>query len=110
MAPGPEGETMFEHLGPSDSECDAPPYPIVQAAARIGIRSPEDVRWVRLSHHIPGSLASGLRKRSATGLTCSCGQPLRHLQHVTFTFNTGATMSYVMDQYCRCRTVFWEEE
>jgi len=34
-------------LGPILIDCDAPPYAIVQACERRGLRSPLDVRWCR---------------------------------------------------------------
>ena len=43
---------MANPLGPIEIDCDAPPYAIVRACQRIGIRTPEDVRWARLSHFL----------------------------------------------------------
>ena len=39
----------FSRLGPLEVMCDAPSYKVVQACRRVGVRSPEDVRWCRLS-------------------------------------------------------------
>jgi hypothetical protein len=43
---------MSQQLGPLEVICDAPPYPIVQACNAIGIETPEDVRWSRMSRYI----------------------------------------------------------
>ena len=39
---------MSSKLGPLEVVCDAPPYCIVRACHLIGLRKPEDVRWLRL--------------------------------------------------------------
>jgi hypothetical protein len=112
---------MFSHLGPLDIECDCPPYVVVQASRRIGVRTPEDVRWCRLNHFlaeppswrqllslegIKSALGLGDRRKSKT---CICGQPLPCLARYAFTYSTGAEASYLLGQCGRCRTVFWEE-
>ena len=43
---------MFDHVGPLEVECDAPCYAAVQASSAIGIQTPEDVRWCRVSHYL----------------------------------------------------------
>ncbi len=40
---------MSSRLGPLEVECDAPPYSVVCACRDLGLQSPEDVRWRRLS-------------------------------------------------------------
>jgi hypothetical protein len=108
-------------LGLLTVECDCPPYAIVAAAQRVGIREPEDVRWSRLSHHLnePPSwreLLSLHGLRTALGFArrrdcrnCVCGQPMPCLAQYAFTYNTGTEESYLLGQCGRCRTVFWEE-
>jgi hypothetical protein len=112
---------MFSRLGPLSIDCDCPPYPVVEASQRIGIRRPEDVRWCRLSHYLtePPAWRDLLRLESwkyLLGLSdrrrsrsCVCGQPLPCLARYAFTYNTGARESYLLGQCGRCRTVYWEE-
>jgi hypothetical protein len=112
---------MFSRLGPVEIECDCPPYAVVQASQRIGLRTPEDVRWCRLGHFlrepptwrelfslegIKGVLGMRDRRKAKT---CVCGQPLPCLARYAFTYNTGVEESYLLGQCGRCRTVFWEE-
>jgi hypothetical protein len=101
-----------------DNSCDAPPYPIVQACRRIGIRRPEDVRWCRLqqSRHvgIPEFLrlqfwTKWLGSSAPRNPRCSCGQVLPEPVRCTFTFATGDEVDYVIGQCRRCQTVFWDE-
>jgi hypothetical protein len=40
---------VSDSSGPTEVDCDAPPYAIVRACARLGFRSPPDVRWRRLT-------------------------------------------------------------
>jgi hypothetical protein len=112
---------MSKHLGPIEVECDAPSYPVVQSSRRCGIVSPEDVRWTRLSRFLleraaigqgslwgaPWNLFSARTHPAAR--TCSCGQPLPELRRVTFSFDTGVSLSYALGQCPCCRTVFWDE-
>lgn len=109
---------MANQLGPIEINCDAPPYRIVQASARIGIRFPEDVRWCRLSHLLgsstgwrqllqqPGLLFGG---GLPGGGTCCQGKPLPVLEQYTFTFVNGREVSYFLGQCPRCRAVYWED-
>lgn len=111
---------MFSRLGPIDVQCDAPSYPIVQACRRVGIETPEDVRWCRLSHFLsqsPGwkglfhvetwkTLLGGQR---SVEKTCSCGGHLPGLDRVTFTLRSGSEISYLIGQCRACRSVFWED-
>lgn len=110
---------MSSQLGPIEVHCDAPAYPVVRACRRIGIRTPEDARWCRLSHFL--TEAGGwkglfhpltwkkLLGRDPDEKTCSCGARLPILEKVTFTFTTGREESYLLGQCGHCRTVFWEE-
>jgi hypothetical protein len=115
-----EEAAMPNQLGPIEISCDAPPYHIVRACHIIGIQTPEDVRWCRISHVLSASL--GLRdllklqpwkvfsvvNQPGQG-TCSCRQPLPTLERYTFTLITGHEVSYLLGQCSRCRTVYWEE-
>jgi hypothetical protein len=108
------------HLGPIDICCDAPPYSIIQACQRVGIKTPEDVRWCRMTHLDSGDFAKeepanvrawkyflgmGAGSRGA----CSCGERLPNLEKCTFTFITGRELSYYLGQCQRCRSVYWDE-
>jgi hypothetical protein len=110
---------MSSPLGPVEICCDAPPYAVVQACRHVGIQSPEDVRWLRMSafrgrqdrrHQGPSLLFwkvlwdAGKR----TDTTCTCGAPLPELRLVVVTFNTGYEASYLLGQCGRCRTVYWD--
>jgi hypothetical protein len=107
-------------LGPIEVTCDAPPYRIVQACRRIDIRSPEDVRWLRLSEF--RRLSEGNRqgpsspwwktlwgKGRRAERTCTCGAPLPCMSLFVFSLSTGAEIPYSLGQCARCRTVFWDE-
>jgi hypothetical protein len=107
-------------LGPLEIVCDAPPYSIIQACQRIGIKTPEDVRWCRMTHFCYGDTAEDdpLRVQAwklflgmgrAGKAACNCGQKLPSLEKCTFTFLTGRELSYYIGQCPRCRTVYWDE-
>lgn len=113
---------MSIQLGRINICCDAPPYAIVQATRLIGILTPEDVRWCRLSHYLHRSagwrelvsrrwwqrtLASWWGREEKT---CSCGQPLPKLERYTFTYVESEENTYQIGQCPRCYTVFWEED
>ena len=110
---------MASQLGPLEVECDAPSYAVVRACRSIGVHSPEDVRWCRLSHYLSQGGWKGLfqaltwNNLLGRGETdekcCSCGVGLPLLEKVTFTFTSGRQESYLMAQCQRCGTVFWEE-
>ena len=112
---------MTNHLGPIDISCDAPPYPIVQACKTIGIRTPEDVRWVRMSHFTEAQQAAEVSQprqisKKILGLlsgekvsTCGCGERLPKLGKYRFTFSTGEELYFLLGQCGRCRGVYWEE-
>ena len=109
---------MCGRLGALEIECDAPPYAVVRACRRLGVRSPEDVRWCRigrlLDRHAGGWLLGPLAwwrrwlSRRHEWPACDCGQPLPAPARYTFTFNTGEEADFVLAQCPRCRTVFWE--
>ncbi|HZU38628.1 MAG TPA: hypothetical protein VFA18_22065 [Gemmataceae bacterium] len=102
---------MSEQFGPLEVECDAPSYAVVRACSELGIQTPEDVRWCRLSHWLNGP--HGLQRllqakgRSAER-QCLCGSSLPHMQGYLFTFNTGKEVFYLLGQCSRCHTVFWD--
>ena len=110
---------MSAQWGPLEIDCDSPPYSIVRACTRIGVRAPEDVRWCRLSGvqepatgwrqfiRSPWKLLGGIA--GAHGRNCVCGQELPHLDEYTFTMISGTEKSYLLGQCDSCRTVFWEE-
>ena len=111
---------MPNQLGPLEVNCDAPPYNIVRACHMIGMRSPEDVRWSRLSQFLnpnPGwreflkhqSWKMLLGATQPESGTCVCGQQLPVLERYTFTLISGNQNSYFIGQCSRCLTIFWEE-
>jgi len=110
---------MSNHLGPLQVECDAPPYPIVRACRRLGMNTPEDVRWShngRRSQRSQGwiqffsPLWGHLMGREPMERTlCVCGWPLPLLENYSFTFLSGEQVEYEMGQCPRCRTIHWEK-
>ena len=111
---------MSSRLGPLEVDCDAPPYTVVSACRELGLESPEDVRWQRVSRFHqrretltsifgPGSWASLLGGRNGHDSKCSCGHALPALESCTFLFRSGKTKAYLLGQCGRCRTIFWEE-
>jgi hypothetical protein len=76
--------------------CNAPPYPIVQAAVAFGIERPEDCRWEPMVLN--------------EGLSCSCGEPLPlKLPLYRFTYSTGDEVLYAVHQCNCCKRVYWNE-
>jgi len=111
---------MSSRLGPLAVECDAPQYTVVRACREIGLDSPEDVRWRRMSNfrqrrevlsNLFGSRVwEGLfGGKEAPAITCTCGQLLPTLETCSFLFASGRTQAYNLGQCRRCRTIFWEE-
>jgi hypothetical protein len=109
---------MANQLGPLEVNCDAPSYNIVRACHMIGIRSPEDVRWSRLSQFANTGWRSAFKNQTWKGLlgmvhaehlTCHCGQKLPVLEKYTFTLISGNQSSYFIGQCGRCLSVYWEE-
>jgi hypothetical protein len=109
---------MPNRLGPLEVHCDAPPYNIVRACNMIGMQSPEDVRWCRLSQLVGAQ--AGWREvlkqqswRALLGMTqpeygvCRCGQKLPILERYTFTLISGNQTSYFIGQCSRCHSVYW---
>jgi hypothetical protein len=112
---------MSNRPQPLEIDCDAPPYSIVRACHRIGIRSPEDVRWCRL-RHAPGRRPGRPRElfnlqawKAFLGIdeaerpACSCGQALPKMEMYTFTLLSGRQRHYFLGQCARCLCVYWEE-
>jgi len=115
----PQESAVPEQLGPLEITCDAPPYLIVQACHQVGIESPQDVRWCRVSHLL-GSVGWQELLRSASGaivwrirfpqaMKYCCGLVLPDLEKTTFVLSTQREVSYLLGQCPRCHTVFWEE-
>jgi hypothetical protein len=110
----------FSQLGPIEINCDAPSYKIVEACRKIGLETPEDVRWCRRSQFVhtaarwKGFFSADSWKRLLgrapdDAKKCSCGARLPSLDRVTFTFTTGTEAIYLLGQCLRCRTIFWDE-
>jgi hypothetical protein len=111
---------MSVDYGPIDIDCDALPYPLVQACETLNFRSPLDVRWCRMSQFGNGQgEGSGLfssqswkrlfRKNQGREKACTCGDPLPTLEQYAFTFSSGAHVEYYLGQCGRCGTMFWEQ-
>lgn len=112
---------MANRLGPIEILCDAPPYSVVKACRTLEMRSPEDVRWCRMSYFMnrqPGwrDVLSRQSWKSILGMNqppdgkkCNCGHDLPALTKYTFTYITGQEASYFLGQCPHCRTIFWEE-
>ena len=94
-----------KNLGVLEFVCDAPAYPVVQACNRLGLESPEDVRWCRLRNLV----AESFWRSSAKGGNCLCGQRVPDLMHCTFTYANGTEETYILGQCERCRTILWDE-
>lgn len=111
---------MAKQLGPVEVCCEAPPYPVVRACRVAGIRSPEDVRWLRRStfrgRHPGGTRGLGaflwglLRGTPGpAGRACTCGGRLPALTVLVAPVNADHAPAYVLGQCARCRTVFWDQ-
>jgi hypothetical protein len=110
---------MFNLSNSLEIDCDSPPYMIVRASRMVGLQSPEDVPWHRLSHYrnrpFSGrelftlrTLKELLGLRESRKDCCRCGQTLPELPRYTFTLSDGREVDYRIGQCDRCRTVFWE--
>ena len=111
---------MADQLEPIQIDCDAPPYAIVRGCVELGLKSPQDVRWLRLDHVLGGQdKAKGFLSlqgwTAALGLarpaerTCSCGQTLPALERCTFILRSGVRADYHLGQCARCKTIFWQQ-
>jgi hypothetical protein len=122
-APQREDHAVFSsvHIRPLKIVCDAPPYEVVKASERVGMRSPEDVRWRRQG--IPIGAAAGRstvvgrlwRLLFAFGLpeveeTCGCGSILPERRSVRLRTLAGSEIRYTLTQCGRCRTIVWDKE
>ena len=96
---------MSKQTWPIEIDCDAPAYAVVQASRQAGIRTPEDVRWVRLCNFVRGRVPPP----GHPGGACSCGEPLPKAFNVSFAFPSGGTLGLLLGQCPRCHTVFWEQ-
>jgi hypothetical protein len=108
-------------IRPLQIVCDAPPYEVVKASGRIGLRSPEDVGWRRQS--VPSSGAS--QRKSVAGRLwrllfafglpdveekCSCGGTLPERRSIRLRTLGGSEIRYGLAQCGRCRTIVWDKE
>jgi hypothetical protein len=112
---------FFDQPESVEPDCDAPPYPIVRACRRLGFRSPEDVRWCRITPSGPAAARQrsmfsleGLKSIFAKpepprGPTCVCGHGLPGLDRCSFTLASGKQVDYLLGQCPRCRSIFWQE-
>jgi hypothetical protein len=111
---------MANQLGPLEICCDAPIYPVVQACNMLGMQTPEDVPWHRMSHFL--NSRAGWRNSLIlrpwqiiweTGMDdkvrCRCREKLPALAMYTFTFSTGKEVSYFLGQCRRCHAIYWEQ-
>ena len=113
---------MNNRLGPLEVRCDAPSYKIVQACRKVGVRTPEDVRWCRLTQFLTEpppwkglfhyQTWKQLLGRNPPGepRSCSCGHSLPLMEKVIFTFTSGEEVAYLIGQCPHCRTVFWDDD
>ena len=108
-------------LRPLKIVCDAPLYEVVKASGRIGMRSPEDVRWRRQS----SPRDEGAKRMTLTGRlwrllfafglpdveeACGCGGILPERRSIRLRTRTGSEIRYALAQCGRCRTIVWDEE
>lgn len=113
--------TMSKQLGSVDLVCDAPSYRVVRSCCSLGIRKPEDVRWLRMSSYccphpcrtngLTSYLLAFLTGRIwAAVYTCTCGQALPKLKNVLIDrINTDEEEAiYLLCQCPKCLTVFWD--
>jgi hypothetical protein len=108
---------MKNELGPLEITCDAPPYWIVETSREIGMQTPEDVRWTRLSNlikerargSVPGHVLSLFWPSSSMGrLTCVCHKELPILEECIFTYPGEGEWTVLLGQCSQCRTIIWE--
>ncbi len=110
----------FDGFETLEIECDAPPYPIVQACRSLGFRAPEDVQWCRASRLRPNPplrpeerllqlLRSFFHWTEPKLVGCACRRRLPHLEHCTFTLAGGRTRHLFLGQCGNCQTMFWEQ-
>ncbi len=108
-------------LRPIKITCDAPAYEVVKASGRLGMRSPEDVRWHRQS--VPSCVVTR-RKSLARRIwrllfafdvpeveeTCACGNSLPERRFVVLRKRSGSEARFSLVQCGRCRTIHWDRE
>ncbi len=110
---------MSKQLGPIEVCCDAPPYWVVRACRDLGVRTPEDVRWLRLSPFVRRNRAAGHNVVSFVvrlfrgpaprlGDGCTCGARLPELNVSLVVVDGVEPNGYRLGQCPQCRTVFWE--
>jgi len=101
---------------PLDLNCDAPPYRVVQACRAIGLKSPEDVRWLeaggllaRRGERVGSPVYHYWNERRAFNAagSCSCGGELPFLEGYLFVLSSGAELLIAFGQCGRCNTIYW---
>lgn len=108
-------------LRPIKIACDAPAYEVVKASGRVGMRSPEDVRWRRqvLPENGAGPRKSWLRRiwrllfdfgSPEVEETCNCGKTLPERRFLLLRARSGSETRYAITQCGHCRTILWDKE
>jgi hypothetical protein len=110
---------MSDSVGQLDFQCDAPEYSIVRECETVGLQSPLDVRWCRMTLFLAEYAVQKLRKASIwqrllgapeiRALSCACGEGLPGLGKYLFEFSSGRKETYFLGQCPRCRTIFWDD-
>lgn len=112
---------MSKQLKSIECRCDAPPYSVVRASRVIGIRKPEDVRWLRAGRDrklpIEGGKVTAFFRWLFLGTehtengACSCGHRLPSLKPLTVPrplVDDGEGPGYRIGQCTLCHTVYWD--
>jgi hypothetical protein len=86
----------------------------------LGVRTPEDVRWLRLSafqsrprpavpaRGLAGFVAGLFCRATPPGTGCTCGARLPELSASLVVVDAGEALGFRIGQCARCRTVFWD--
>jgi hypothetical protein len=108
---------MHARREPLDITCDAPSYLVVQVTRQLGLKTPEDVRWLEADKvlAVRGLPVAGVvfhlwNQRllwPAQVETCSCGGSLPFLNGYLFTLGNGQEVLYAFGQCGRCKTIYW---
>jgi hypothetical protein len=110
---------MSSGLGCIDIDCEAPSYEVVEACRGLGLHSPWDVRWLRMSRldqpPLCGRGVFSVRRwvellglSRPRGGTCPCGQQLPAPGRRHFPSLPRGECDYLIGQCGRCHTIFWE--
>jgi hypothetical protein len=108
-------------IRPLELAYDAPSEEVVKASGRLGLRSPQDVRWTRQAP--PRRDAAPSRTFSqrlwrllfAFGVseaeeTCGCGGVMPERRVVLLRTLAGEEIRYGLTQCERCRAIVWDQE